>query len=410
MSENIGQQLRQARERRELSLEQVSSATHIRLHYLQAIEAGKLEEIPSAVQARGFVRSYASYLGIDPDSTLSSLDKQMEVIEQPALAEESTSGEDKPAGNESVDAIYKEVGLKLKRQRELLGLSLDEVERHTHLRQHYLEALESGNLAGLPSPVQGRGMLNNYASFLGLDPEPLLLNFAQGLQTELAARQATRPAPSRPAPVSPRPPGALRRIFSGETLLAVVIALALIGFVIWGAVRIFAMRFEQVPSPTAPSIADVLLAAPSPTSLPTSLPPTPTVPPLPAATNPPEETPLFAIPPGSQVGVQVYVTVRQRTWVRVTVDGEVVFEGRVLPGSAYQYEGDDTVDILTSNGAALQIFYNQQDLGPMGLFGQVVQRVYTLSGVQTPTPTITPTPTETPRLTATQPIPATPAP
>lgn len=410
MSENIGLQLRQARERRELSLEQVSSATHIRLHYLQAIEAGELESIPSAVQARGFVRAYASYLGIDPDNMLSSLDKQMEVVEQTTAEDAPVAAEDKPTGDESVEAIYKEVGLKLKHQRELLGLSLDEVERHTHLRQRYLQALESGNLSNLPSPVQGRGMLSNYARFLGLDAEPLLLSFAQGLQTELAARQATRPAPTRPAPAPPRPPGALRRIFSGETLLAVIITLSLVGFVIWGAVRIFAMRSERAPSPTAPSIAEVLLAAPSATASPTSLPPTPTVPPLPAASNPTEETPVFAVLPGGQVGVQVYVTVRQRAWVRVTVDGEIVFEGRVLPGSAYQYEGDETIDILTSNGAGLQIFFNQQDLGPMGLFGQVVQQVYTLSGVQTPTPTITPTPTETQPITATPPIPATPAP
>ena len=154
----------------------------------------------------------------------------------------------------------------------------------------------------------------------------------------------------------------------------------------------------------------MLLAEPSATASPTSLPPTPTVPPLPAATNPPEETPIFAVLPGAQVGVQVYLTVRQRAWVRVTVDGEVVFEGRVLPGSAYQYEGDETIDVLTSNGAGIQIFFNQQDLGPMGLFGQVVQRVYTLSGMQTPTPTITPTPTETQRPTATSPVTATASP
>ncbi len=108
--------------------------------------------------------------------------------------------------------------------------------------------------------------------------------------------------------------------------------------------------------------------------------------------------------------MQVYLTVRQRAWLRVTVDGEVAFEGRVLPGSAYQYEGDETVDILTSNGAGLQIYFNQQDLGPMGLFGEVVEQVYTIAGVQTPTSTITPTPTETLRPTATPRISATPAP
>lgn len=410
MNEQIGQQLRQIRESRDISLEQVSRATRIRLNYLQALESGEPGALPSAVQARGFVRAYASYLGVDPESLLASLDQEIEAERIPAMPPASISAEGERARDETSAAIYQEVGQSLKRQRELLGLTLEDVESHTHLRKHYLEALEAGNLAGLPSPVQGRGMLNNYASFLGLDPEPLLLRYAEGLQMELAARQATRPTPSRPVPPAPRPPGALRRIFSAETLLAVVISLSLVVFVVWGAIRIFAMRSEQTPSPTAPSIAEVLLAAPSPTATPSPLPPTPTVPPLPVAATQPEETSVFAILPGVQEGVRVYVTVRQRAWVRVTVDGNVVYEGRVLPGSAYQYEGDESVEIFTSNGAGLQIFFNQQDQGPMGLFGEVVQRVYTLSGVLTPTPTITPTPTVTLRPTATPPLTNMPAP
>jgi hypothetical protein len=100
--------------------------------------------------------------------------------------------------------------------------------------------------------------------------------------------------------------------------------------------------------------------------------------------------------------VQVYITVRQRAWIRVLVDGEPAFEGRVLPGSAYQYSGEDKVEILTGNGAAIQVFFNQSDLGPMGLFGEVVHQVFTRQGLQTPTPTITVTPSATERPTATQ--------
>lgn len=408
MNENIGPQLRQARQTQKLSLEQAAMATHIRVHYLQALEAGEFESLPSMVQARGFTRAYAAYLGMDIEELLYEADRQDFVVEplpDTPLAQESQS---QPAQDESVETIFADVGGTLMRQRELLGLSLEDVEKHTHLRQRYLQALEAGNLSGLPSPVQGRGMLNNYASFLGLDPEPLLLRFAQGLQAQLAARQATRPTPSRHADTTPRPPGTLRRVFSAETLLAAVIISFLGGFVVWGAARIFALRADSTPSATAPSIAEVLLSAPTATASPTALPPTPTVPPQPAATEQVESTPVFAVLPGAQQGVQVYTTVRQRAWMRVTVDGEVVFDGRVLPGSAYQYEGDETVELLTSNGAALQIFFNQLDQGPMGLYGQVVQRIYTAEGVQTPTPTVTFTPTITPRTSPTPPATAAP--
>jgi len=409
MIDSIGQHLRQMRESRALSLEQASRATHIRLYYLQALEAGELEAMPSAVQARGFLRAYANYLGLDSESVLASLD-DAGIAAGIAREDVPETIKDAPAATvDSVEAIYIEIGGRLKHQRQLLGLSLDEVERHTHLRLRYLEALESGNLAELPSPVQGRGMLNNYAGFLGLDPDPLLLLFAQGLQAQLAVRQAARPTPTRPvAAREPRPPGFLRRVFSGESVLAVFTVIFLAGFVIWGAVRIFTVSTNQVTSPTAPSIAEVLLSPSTETATPTALRPTPTPPLAPLTTDQPEATGLIAVLPGSEQGVQVYVTVRQRAWMRAIVDGEIAFEGRVIPGNAYPYEGKERVEILTGNGAALQIFFNQQDLGPMGQFGEVVHRVYTAAGVITPTPTITSTPTETPRTTPTPPTTPTP--
>ena len=71
---DIGAQLRQARETRGLSLDQVHKATRIKRAFLEAIEAGRLEELPGPVQARGFVRSYAGAVGLDPDALLTQFD------------------------------------------------------------------------------------------------------------------------------------------------------------------------------------------------------------------------------------------------------------------------------------------------------------------------------------------------
>ncbi|HNB54479.1 MAG TPA: helix-turn-helix domain-containing protein, partial [Anaerolineales bacterium] len=64
MSAYVGQQLRQARQSKNLSLEQISRATYIRVSYLEALEAGQLERLPSPAQARGFLRTYAKYLNM----------------------------------------------------------------------------------------------------------------------------------------------------------------------------------------------------------------------------------------------------------------------------------------------------------------------------------------------------------
>jgi hypothetical protein len=189
-------------------------------------------------------------------------------------------------------------------------------------------------------------------------------------------------------------------------LLGSFFVVFLAGFMIWGAIRIFDLRDNRQPPPTAPSIAEVLLTPDTETPSPTPLPATPTAPGATPLIEQPGEIPTEQVLPvvGSGDAVQVYLTIRQRTWIRILVDGRVEFEGRVPPGTAYQYTGEESVEVLTGNGAGVQIFYNQQDLGPIGLFGQVVHLVFTLSGVQTPTPTITLTPTTTPRLSPTPPV------
>lgn len=412
-SEAIGQQLRQAREARSLTLEQVSHTTRMRLRYLQALEVGDFDALPSTAQARGFLRTYAGFLDLDVGKLLEGYETPSPAPVPPTPASVRPS-DSIPGDREQADAIFVEVGQQLQHQRELLGLSLDDVVRHTHLRRHYLAALETGDIQDMPSPVQGRGMLNNYAVFLGLDPDPLLLRFADGLQARLAARQVSR-TESKPAPVVRRKralPPLLRRLFSSDILIGVTLTLFLVGFVFWGAIRIFAMRSDEEPLPTAPSIADVLLASPIPSTTPTpelvSQTTSQVAPQAVAeqetegqqATVPPETvemTPESTVPAESQAGVNVYITVYQRAWMRVVVDDKTEFEGRVLPGSAYNFSGEERVELLTGNGAALQVFFNQQDLGLLGLFGQVVNRVYTVEGAMAPTPTVTPTATQTPR-------------
>src|SRR5690606_32626024 len=64
-----------------------------------------------------------------------------------------------------------------------LNLSLSEIEEFTNIRTHYLDAIENGKLEKLPSIPQARGMLNNYATFLNLDVDQIMIEFAEALQT-----------------------------------------------------------------------------------------------------------------------------------------------------------------------------------------------------------------------------------
>src|SRR5512140_2524593 len=63
----VGEKLRDAREVRGLDLYRVERDTKIRHKFLVALEAGDYADLPGDVYARGFLRNYATYLGLDPD-------------------------------------------------------------------------------------------------------------------------------------------------------------------------------------------------------------------------------------------------------------------------------------------------------------------------------------------------------
>lgn len=67
MDIGIGATLREARGRRKLDLTEVEAAIKIRVRYLQAIENEEWDALPGGAYTRGFIRTYAAYLGLDGD-------------------------------------------------------------------------------------------------------------------------------------------------------------------------------------------------------------------------------------------------------------------------------------------------------------------------------------------------------
>lgn len=66
----LGNRLRETREARGLTVEDAERDTRISRRYLQALEDEKFETIPAPVYARGFLRSYSQYLGLNPQEML----------------------------------------------------------------------------------------------------------------------------------------------------------------------------------------------------------------------------------------------------------------------------------------------------------------------------------------------------
>src|SRR5208337_3598421 len=67
---SFGEKLKLEREKRKISLEQISSSTKIGTRMLQALEEDKFSQLPGGIFNKGFVRAYARVLGLDEDQTV----------------------------------------------------------------------------------------------------------------------------------------------------------------------------------------------------------------------------------------------------------------------------------------------------------------------------------------------------
>ncbi len=123
--------------------------------------------------------------------------------------------------------------------RERKGVDLYRAERDTKIRARYLAALERGDYKELPGAVYTKGFLRNYALYLGLDPDDVLLQWRRerpdGRETE-------------PVIVVPRPIVAPRKglTFSPAVVVAAIMTVAIVAFA--GYVIMQLARFVEPPT------------------------------------------------------------------------------------------------------------------------------------------------------------------
>jgi cytoskeletal protein RodZ len=486
MEQSIGSILRQKREEKKLSLDQVFNAIHIRVSYLQAIENDALDQLPSLAQAHGFIHLYADFLDLDPfillepqsavseplpveptteEITPDKKDKRegfdtllkqgketlnekvkggsqhiQESLQQikekipyrivkkveasppvPSTEESPQSAEPKATtpDQKNYKAMCKAIGVSLRQKRESLGLSLADVERQTRIREIYLYSLEEGNLSDLPSTVQGRGMLGNYATFMGLDSDAFLSRFADALQQKrLEALPAEKEGIPLPTPTPKQSVSGWRRLLSPDLIFTGGLFLVFFVFIIWGSVQLVGINSNSVQPTTIP-ISDLLLASGTPVSsdLVTIMAPTVLSSQVPAAGFTPVDNLQETLSATNTGTIQLVIVAHYRAFMKITVDGKDGFTGRVVPGTIYSYSGNTAITLLTGDGSALEVYYNQTDLGILGASGQVIDMQFTQKGstnlgalnTATPAPTQLPTytqiPTATPTVTPPLPLP-----
>jgi transcriptional regulator with XRE-family HTH domain len=109
-----------------------------------------------------------------------------------------------------------ELGNTLSRARRARAITLEDVERDTHVSRRYLQALENEDFTIFPAPVYARGFLRTYARYLGLNPDELLRVFPSAELT----------VDITPLPMVEKPP---EQLINVNWLVAGLVAIFLLG-------------------------------------------------------------------------------------------------------------------------------------------------------------------------------------
>lgn len=230
-------------------------------------------------------------------------------------------------------------GEHLRREREMRGVSLEEIANATRISTRFLVALENERWDQLPGGVFNRGFIRAIAHFLGLDDDGLLQEYV------MATNDGPAVAVWADTPAKPR-----RRVWPW-LLALLLVALAVGG---WFAYRQFGARLRAwiIPKLEAPP-------APAVVSEPAPAPQAPV-----QVSAAPEETPADAPP------LELKIEAGRGTAITVAADGETVFDGHMEPGESRRFQARQRFEVSARNSTAVLLELNGQTLPPLGPPGE----------------------------------------
>jgi transcriptional regulator with XRE-family HTH domain len=241
-------------------------------------------------------------------------------------------------------------GEHLRREREMRGVSLDEISAATRISTRFLEAIEKDQWDQLPGGVFNRGFIRSIARFLGLDEDSLVAEYALGTTSAASAHVSSH----RPTEM----PRNWRPAAAAVVIVLLIIAGGIVGYRRYGAniaARLHA-RYVAARAGARSGVATNEPAAPAP-----------------AAGAPNGTAAALAAPPASDAapaGLALRMQAARPAEVKVIADGKVVFEGAVQPNDVKQFDARDNFEITSSESSALLLELNGQAMPAIGTPGQ----------------------------------------
>jgi cytoskeleton protein RodZ len=234
-------------------------------------------------------------------------------------------------------------GEHLKREREMRGVSLEEISAATRISTRFLEALENGQWDQLPGGAFNRGFIRSTARFLGLNEDSMVAEYALEMNEQADGRASATPAAAA-MPRDLRPLGA-----------AIGALVLLVGGLWYGYHR---YRGDRLHRQFAASARPVAKPEPAPAGATTSGNRT-----SPAANG---SSGGAAATPGAPDVLKLKIEAGKTARVKVVADGKTVFDGRMRARSVKLFAARDGFQITSPESGVLLFELNGQSVRPSG--------------------------------------------
>ncbi|HXE90326.1 MAG TPA: helix-turn-helix domain-containing protein [Terriglobales bacterium] len=255
-------------------------------------------------------------------------------------------------------------GQRLKREREMRGIGLEEISSATKIGIRLLRALEDERFDLLPGGIFNKGFVRAYAKHVGIDEEQAVADFL------VATGEAPAPGAAEQEPEAQRTPAGVSR----GLIAAAVLVLALAAF---GAWKWYGARATEPIGGSLPSGASV--ARPQSASAPATSATAVTGSPASATTTPAATTAAEAEP------FTLRVRALRDCWVLAVADGRR--EEWTLPaGSERVVQARESIVLKLGNAGGVEVSFNEQALDPLGEENQTRTVTFTPQGMRATPP------------------------
>ena len=293
-------------------------------------------------------------------------------------------------------------GDKLRREREMRGVTLEEISESTKIGTRSLRALEQEDFEKLPGGIFNKGFVRAYSRFLGLDEDQTVADFDLALNEHLAAQE---PPPEPQAEAKPQPARSTSKLLIAALVLTIAIAAG------WYA---FQSHHKNGAATGGPNAADnsqrVSAVQPKPSLSSSASPANPQS----SGTQPKEtasETPLdnqkalsnsnsSAIsgasrkakeqrPIGADTGavdssapIRLQVFAREDSWLSIFADGKNIGQGVLNAQKSRAIRAQKEVRLRVGNVGGVDVSFNGQAVDVDGQPKQVKELIFTPRGLQ----------------------------